>query len=57
MCDMGNKACFGELSLLFNGKRTATVKSMEASYVIIIPKAVFIKYMKQPMLKKLNITI
>jgi len=54
---MGNKACFGELSLLFNGKRTATVKSMEASYVIIIPKAVFIKYMKQPMLKKLNITI
>jgi CRP-like cAMP-binding protein len=57
MCDIGNKTMFGELSLLFNGKRTATVKTMEASYVIIIPKATFVKYMKEPMLKNLSITI
>lgn len=35
---MGNRTVFGELSLLFNGKRTATVKTMEASYVLVIPK-------------------
>ena len=57
MCNMGNRSVFGELSLLFNGKRTATVKTMEASYVIVIPKTTFIKYMKEPMLKQLNITI
>ena len=57
MCNLGNKACFGELSLLFNGKRTATVKTMEASYVIVIAKQTFMKYMKDPMLKKLSITI
>ena len=38
MCDVGNRTCFGELSLLFNGKRTATVETMEACYVIIIPR-------------------
>jgi CRP-like cAMP-binding protein len=37
MCVLGNRAMFGELSLLFNGPRTATVKTMEASYVIVIP--------------------
>lgn len=57
MCSLGNRACFGELSLLFSGKRTATVKTMEASYVIVIPKHVFIKYIKEPMLRKLTGTI
>jgi CRP-like cAMP-binding protein len=38
MCDIGNSTCFGELSLLFNGKRTATVQTMEACYVLIVPK-------------------
>lgn len=54
---MGNRSIFGEISLLFSGKRTATVKSMESSYVIIIPKETFEKYMKEPMLKKLSTTI
>ena len=57
MCDVGSRTCFGEISLLFNGRRTATVQTMEACYVIIIPKQTFNKYMKEPMLKKLNITI
>lgn len=57
MCNIGTKTCFGEISLLFNGKRTATVKTLEASYVIVIPKHVFIKYVKQPMLKTLEVTI
>eukprot|EP00347_Sterkiella_histriomuscorum_P000850 403374282 len=57
MCDMGSRTIFGELSLLFKGKRTATVKSLEACYVIIIPRDSFNKFMRQPMLKKLNIII
>jgi len=57
MSDMGNRSIIGELSLLFNGKRTATVKTMEASYVIVIPKSTFVKYMKDPLLKKLSVTI
>ena len=51
MCEVGNRSCFGEISLLFNGKRTATVKSMEACYMIVITKPVFIKYIKEPMIK------
>jgi CRP-like cAMP-binding protein len=54
---MGNRTIFGELSLLFKGKRTATVKSQEACYVIVIPADSFNKYMRAPMLKKLNIII
>jgi CRP-like cAMP-binding protein len=46
MCDMGNRTIFGELSLLFRGKRTATVKTQEASYVIVIPADTFNKYMR-----------
>jgi len=57
MCKMGNKSLFGELSLLFNGKRTATVSSLEACYVLLIRKEPFLKYMKASILKKLNRTI
>ena len=57
MCDMGSRTIFGELSLLFKGKRTATVKSLEACYLIVIPKDSFNKYMRAPLLKKLNIII
>ena len=57
MCDMGNRTIFGELSLLFKGKRTATVKTLEACHVVIIPAETFNKYMRQSMLKKLNIII
>ena len=57
MCIIGNRTCFGELSLLFNSKRTATVQSLESCNVIIIPKSTFNKFMKKPMIKQLNITI
>jgi CRP-like cAMP-binding protein len=57
MSDLGNRSIIGELSLLFNGKRTATVKTREASYVIVVPKTTFAKYMKDPLLKKLSVTI
>lgn len=46
---------FGELSLLFKGKRTATVKSQEATHVIIIPSHTFDAYMRTPMLKRLSV--
>jgi CRP-like cAMP-binding protein len=57
MCDMGNRTLFGELSLLFKGKRTATIKTQEANHVIVIPSSTFNKYMRDPMLKKLNIVM
>ena len=57
MCDMGNRTLFGELSLLFKGKRTATVKSQEACYVLVIPAASFNNIMRTPILRKLNIII
>ena len=54
MSDVCNRAIFGELSLLFESKRTASIKTTETSYVLVIPETAFIRYMKQPMLKKLN---
>ena len=57
MCRLGNKSLFGELSLLFKGKRTATITTLEAINVLVIPFAPFRKYMRNPMLRKLNITI
>mmetsp|Transcript_41499 Transcript_41499/g.30505 ORF Transcript_41499/g.30505 Transcript_41499/m.30505 type:complete len:165 (-) Transcript_41499:178-672(-) len=57
MCDMGNRTIFGELGLLFEGKRTATVKTQESNHVIVIPKHSFNKYMRAPILKKFNIVI
>jgi len=57
MCNMGSRTCFGELSLLFMGKRTATVKTQEACYVIVIPASSFNQYMRSPILKKLNVII
>ena len=57
MCRMGNKSLFGELSLLFKGKRTATVTTLEAVNVLVIPLIPFRKYMRNPLLRKLNVTI
>ena len=57
MCRVGNKSLFGELSLLFKGKRTATVTTLEATNVLVIPYAPFRKYMRNPLLRKLNVTI
>ena len=57
MCRIGNKSLFGELSLLFKGKRTATITTLEAINVLVIPFAPFRKYMRNPMLRKLNVTI
>ena len=57
MCRIGNKSLFGELSLLFKGKRTATVTTLEAINVLVIPYAPFRKYMRNSLLRKLNITI
>ena len=57
MCDMGNRTIFGELSLLFRGKRTATVKSLESMHAIVIPSTTFDRFMRMPMLRNLNIII
>ncbi len=54
MSDVSNRAIFGELSLIFESKRTASVKTSETSYVLVIPDTAFNQYMKQPMLKKFN---
>jgi len=45
---------FGELSLLFNQPRTATVQTLESCYAILIPKEAFYLYMNDPLLKKLS---
>lgn len=57
MCILENRDLFGELSLLFNRPRTATVQTLESCYAIIIPKEAFNLYMKDPLLKKLSGTI
>lgn len=51
---MGNGSIFGELSLLFKSKRTATVKTQEKTLVIVISREAFDKYMKAPILSKLT---
>ena len=54
MCILGNRDCFGELSLTFDSKRTATVETMESCYVIVIPKEAFEQCVKKPYKKKLH---
>ena len=54
MSDISNRSMFGELSLLFGGKRTATVRTLESCHVIKISKDTFNKYVRGPLLKKLN---
>ena len=51
------KSLFGELSLLFKGKRTATVSSLDFCSVLVIPNAAFRRYMKTLLLRKLSVTI
>lgn len=57
MSDVSNRAIFGELSLLFESKRTATVRTSETSYVLVIPESTFNRFMREPMLKKFNIIL
>lgn len=57
MCMLGNKSLFGELSLLFKGKRTASVKACDLCSILVIPNAAFRKYMKDKILYKLSQTI
>ena len=54
MTDITNRSIFGELSLLFGGKRTATVTTLESCHVLHISKDSFERYLKEPLLKKLT---
>jgi Cyclic nucleotide-binding domain len=54
MSDIREKNCFGELSLLFQSKRTASVRTIETCHVIVITAQSFNKYVREPMLKKLT---
>lgn len=54
---MTKPSLFGELSMLFEGKRSATIKTLEATLVIFIPKIAFDKYMKNTILKKIGVTV
>ena len=57
MCKLEAKSLFGELSLLFKGKRTANVISNDFCSILVIPNAAFRKYMKTLLLRKLSVTI
>ena len=46
MCKLQNKSLFGEISLLYNGKRTASIKADEACSLLVISNSAFRKYMK-----------
>jgi len=54
MCILGNRDHFGELSLTFDSKRTATVETMESCYVIVIPRQAFEQCVREPYKKKLH---
>jgi len=51
---MGRRTLFGELSLLFDTTRTATVIATEPTVVLVIPKEAFMHCMKKPLLLKIN---
>lgn len=57
MCKLETKSLFGELSMLFKGKRTASVITSEFCSMLVIPNATFRKYMKTLLLRKLSVTI
>lgn len=38
MCDIENSEHFGELSLIFGGKRTATVTTRESCFALVVKK-------------------
>lgn len=54
MSDIREKNCFGELSLLFRSKRTASVRTIETCHVLVIPFESFNRFVREPMLKKLT---
>ena len=57
MCKLESKSLFGELSLLFKGKRTASIITNDFCSIIVIPNAAFRRYMKVLLLRKLSVTI
>lgn len=57
MCKLETKSLFGELSLLFKGKRTASVIASDFCNMLVIPNAAFRKYMKTLFLRKLSVTV
>ena len=57
MCKLETKSLFGELSMLFKGKRTASVITSEFCSMLVIPNSAFRKYMKTLLLRKLSVTI
>ena len=57
MCKLETKSLFGELSLLFKGKRTATISTNDFCSMLVIPNAAFRRYMKSLLLRKLSVTI
>lgn len=57
MCKLETKSLFGELSLLFKGKRTATISANDFCSMLVIPNAAFRRYMKTLLLRKLSVTI
>lgn len=54
MSDIGNRCLFGEIALMFQSRRTATVRTQESCHVIQIEKDTFNRYIRGPLLKKLT---
>jgi CRP-like cAMP-binding protein len=48
---MGRRTLFGELGLL-KGKRTANVKAVESTVLLVIPKEAFVNYVQKAYLVK-----
>ena len=57
MCKLETKSLFGELSMLFKGKRTASIITTDFCSLLVIPNAGFRKYMKTLLLRKLSVTV
>lgn len=47
MCDLGPRTLFGELAILYNCKRTATIISKTSVTVWVIERAIFQAVVKQ----------
>jgi CRP-like cAMP-binding protein len=54
LSEMGRRTLFGELSLLFIEKRTATVIATEPTVLLVIPGVTFRRCMKGAVLQKIN---
>jgi CRP-like cAMP-binding protein len=54
MSDIGTKSLFGELALIFESKRTATIRTLSSCHVLKISKQAFNLYMREPILKRLS---